>query len=109
MIWVCLLPELGVWQYDYVKFWNTTDWSQLHKIDTGVRTLEFSPDGKHLALAYGPYVQLYRMGKPELVVTTLHNHIDDRVYTVTWAPDGKHLASGSYQGTAKVWDVQEYL
>ena len=34
---------------------------------------------------------------------TSHNY---SVYSVAWSPDGKQIASGSDDGTIKIWDSQ---
>ena len=39
-----------------------------------------------------------------LLVKTLTGHTDC-VLSVTYSPDGKKLASGSYDGTVRIWDV----
>ena len=33
-------------------------------------------------------------------------HHTDKVMSVAWSPDEKYIASGSFDGTVKVWDVR---
>lgn len=42
-------------------------------------------------------------GQPRLVIPTEHT---DNIYNVIFHPDNIHFASGSADGTSKVWDVR---
>ena len=84
----------------------------------------FSPDGSRLARAEGCLVVVCdaRTGFVESTLTghscgyvffpsffllihvlTYHNY---SVGSLAWSPDGKKIASGSFDGTIKIWDSQ---
>jgi WD40 repeat protein len=69
----------------------------------GGMRLAFSPDGKTLASGTGEVIKLWNVatGKKEV---TLKGHTG-MVYSVAWSPDGTKLATGSYDGTVKLWDA----
>jgi serine/threonine protein kinase len=71
----------------------------------GVRTvyvLAFSPDGKLLAAAHGSTVKLWDVasGQPR---HAFHGH-SRKVLALAFSPDGLTLASGSADGTVRLWD-----
>lgn len=67
--------------------------------------LEFSPDGKILAIgSNNSSIQLWDTATSELI-TTFTGH-SSKVYRLTFSPDGNTLASGSADGTVRFWDIE---
>ena len=68
--------------------------------------MSFSPDGSILAAGSRDEIKLWDVetGRER---TTLRGHTD-RVFP-SFSPDGQTLASMSYDGTALLWDVSEYV
>ena len=100
-----------------VKFWN---WAEADKgaaisLDAAVAGVDFSRDGRLLAVAEGGSptqteqhsgnVSLWRLDnltpRDRLVLSGHH----DQVTSVAFSPDGKLLVSGSKDHTAILWDV----
>lgn len=48
--------------------------------------------------------QLHRAITASHLSETLRGH-SSRVWSVAWSPDGQRLATGSHDGTARVWDI----
>lgn len=79
-----------------------------------VRSVAFSPDGQTVAAATGRYPGGQEPVKPGevslwhrvtgVMITTLKGHADG-INSVAFSPDGKLLATGSNDGTAKLWDL----
>lgn len=67
--------------------------------------LDFSPDNQTLAMAGASSVQLISM-RDWQVIRTLEGHTDF-VHSVEFSPDGQTLASGSEDGTIKLWNLHE--
>ena len=86
---------------------NFTQLTLQHIVDCAskISVLEFSPDGRLLAVAEDDYIYLWNVGdwKPYL---RLKGHLSD-VTSVKFSPDGLTLASGSYDGTIKLWQVSD--
>jgi WD40 repeat protein len=72
-------------------------------INTNVRCLAFSPDGRMLAAAAGWRVKVWDLDKSK-VLKALGPH-QDVVWGVTFSPSGRTLATASHDGTARFWDV----
>jgi hypothetical protein len=75
-----------------------------------VWSVSFSPDGKRLASAAGPYAWPANPGEVKiwdmntgLEVCTLRGH-SEAVYSVAFSPCGRRLATASADGTVKIWD-----
>ena len=65
--------------------------------------IAYSPDGNRLAVAGGIGIWLYDAGTgAESDLLTGHTRF---VTSVAYSPDGNTLASGSYNGTIRLWDV----
>ncbi len=65
-----------------------------------ILAIEFSPDGRYVAVGRGNRVQVYDAQSGAEVVS-LGGHLD-YVQSLAWSPDGSLLASGSYR-LVKIW------
>jgi WD40 repeat protein len=75
--------------------------SRLPTIESGVRSLAFSPDGRVLAGGWLS-VSLWDLTRPaEHPVVLPHA----RVHSVAFSPDGATLATASQDSSVKLWDV----
>jgi WD40 repeat protein len=100
-----------------VRVWDTVTGQELYILrghTNCVWSVSFSPDGKRLASAAGPYVGPGKTDKyPGEVkiwdmrtgqeVCTLQGHAGP-VYGVTFSPDGRRLATANADGSVKIWD-----
>jgi WD40 repeat protein len=101
-----------------IKLWDSSSGremaglrSQNHNIIWG---LAFSPEGRYLAAAEGGardleietgHVVTIWDVETRRITAVLSSHTQD-VRAVVFSPDGRTLASGSYDGTIKVWDFR---
>jgi WD40 repeat protein len=92
----------GVWRWDW-KDGKVAEWGQYQGEKVGVPSLAFSPDGKRLAAAIGPFVVAYKLtGRQAGAGEILKGH-GGAVRTVAWSPDGKRLASAGESRNIIVW------
>jgi WD40 repeat protein len=92
-----------------VRIWDAASGRMLREIRTGgesVFALAFSPEGRHLAAgtnARPDYIKVYNSATGELE-KALPGH-RDAVLSLVYSADGSELLSGSYDNTARIWDV----
>lgn len=103
--------ELLVSGYNEVTVWNPADGQLLRRIgNVGQRTyaLEFSPDGKLLAVGSGAPGQLGEvrlLDASEGNVVKVLGSTSDVVYDVAFNPAGDRLAAAGADGVIRVFDV----
>jgi eukaryotic-like serine/threonine-protein kinase len=102
-----------------IKFWDPTPEKELKELfeirDHAQcnQSVAVTPDGRLVATPAGdstqPTVYIWEVDldtntykKPPLHILKGHAHY---VWNVTFSPDGKYLASGSWDSTVKIWDV----
>jgi len=68
--------------------------------------IKFSPDGQMLATTSRDKVELWRLDGT--AIRTLFGHQGD-VSTLDFSADGKTLATGSFDKTVKLWDLEKIL
>lgn len=109
---------------DDVEMWDAKTGQHLYSWEGDAKTLElyhsvaFSPDGKRLVAANGEWGDQFKEGKRGTIkfwnpktgktIDSFTAHQSD-CYSVAFSPDGKRLATGSGNGTVKIWDVGEKL
>jgi WD40 repeat protein len=92
-----------------VWVWNAATGEPLCSISShhsAVRSIGFSPDGTRLATG-GPdqMLKIWDVATGRLILT-LKGHLAT-VQKVAFSPDGR-LASGSYEGTVRLWDARPW-
>ncbi len=95
-----------IWQLDGKLIASLTDPNETDPSDPyEVHSISFNPIKPIIATSYGNTVKLWRWkdGKGE-VIQVLDEHKQD-VTSVDFSPDGQILASGSLDGTIKLWQL----
>ena len=72
-----------------------------------VQAMAISNDGKYILIGAekGGAAGLIDVNTGELVKEFLHNN-DSGIYAVTFSPDGKYALTGSFDRTARLWDIE---
>lgn len=93
-----------IWLYDTASLTVVSEWSMETMLP--ISAVAFSPSAHLLAGAHGHDVVLWDVTDPRAPVKrdTLTGH-GDNVKAVSFSPNGRHLASGSRDGTMRLWDV----
>jgi WD40 repeat protein len=71
-----------------------------------VRSVAFSPDGKHIVSESGDHtIQLWDAETGDMLQPPLEGH-EGWVLSVAFSPDGKCIVSGSDDKTIRLWDAE---
>ena len=70
----------------------------------GTMSLDFSPDGRLLAVSRDGVLSLWNVETGRGLRTLAH---DSAVLPVTFSPDGRYIACGQYGGHIAVWGIRE--
>jgi WD40 repeat protein len=103
--------QLATSGYHEILVWNTADGTPLRRITNvaeRVYALQYSPDGKLIAVGAGTPAQLgevkvFSAATGDLVTDLART--GDAVFTVAFSPDGKRLATGGSDRAIRVYDV----
>jgi WD40 repeat protein len=103
--------QLATSGYHEILVWNTADGTSLRRITNvaeRVYSLQYSPDGKLIAVGAGTPAQLgevkmFSAATGDLIADLART--SDAVFTVAFSPDGKRLATGGADRAIRVYDV----
>ncbi|MDO4259690.1 MAG: hypothetical protein Q4C87_09250 [Actinomycetaceae bacterium] len=70
----------------------------LPELDGPIHTLSFSPDGTLAVLCDG-VVHVFNGAH------ILPDHAEEEVTSLQWSPDGHFLATGTFEGTVRIWEA----
>ncbi len=90
--------QLEVWE---VANWERRKFADIYHNSPTDGMLAFSADGRYLASPDGPVIKIWELATAQLV-KEYRGH-NKSISSVSWAADNMHIASGSYDGTVRVW------
>ena len=93
--------SLGSMDGDY-RTWHLPDGAMARLGKGTIRDIAFSPVGQYLAVASGIGVWIYEVATSRALMLM---PTASGVSSVSFSPDGATLASGSWDGTVRLWDV----
>ena len=89
-----------------MEYWSEKCFLRLADHDSGVASVSFSPDGRHIVSAsWDKTVRVWDAQTGQNVIDPVKGH-DDLVTSVAFSLDGRYIVSGSYDKTVRVWDAQ---
>ena len=100
--------NLMVWSLHFNRFWNTTNFEPIFKVDTGsqVCNLVFSKSSNELVSTHGYSLNQINVWKlPNMQkIKTLTGH-SFRVLYLSLSPDGQSIVTGAGDKTLKFWNI----
>ncbi|MBV9122762.1 MAG: PD40 domain-containing protein, partial [Planctomycetes bacterium] len=102
------VPWSGGWALEddrWIRLWEAATGRQIRQIqvtENSIQCLNFSPDGRTLAVGWGDKVGLWEVATGHRLL--FHGHPDE-VQFVHFSADSATLASGDASGTVLLWDL----
>ena len=84
--------------------WDSTTWHQVKQYP-GVSTLDWSPDGRQLALVGQDRNSVHIV--EALTGQTVKQFVGAQSTAIHWSPDGSRLAEESPTGTITIWSIRD--
>lgn len=87
-----------------IRLWDVRTGEKIDVLAGHYKSLSFNPDSKILVFGDRKYgIRMWDIEKEELIIT-LTGHTET-VYSLEYSPGGQVLASGSYDGTVRLWNM----
>ena len=84
---------------------DTTLLRKLERQDGAITALDWSPDGKRIAVAgLSSKVNLYNAESGERIASCTGHSAG--IYALAFSPDGKHLATGGFDGKVRIYNAE---